>query len=638
MPTNIGTAYVQILPSAEGIRGKLEGLFSGEGAAAGNSFSSKFAGALGAIGTAGTAVLGAASAGISAFAKSAVDSYADFEQLVGGVETLFQGSAGAVQDYAKNAFQTAGMSANEYMETVTGFAASLTQSLGGDTAKAAEMANTAVTDMADNANKMGSSMESIQNAYQGFAKGQYNMLDNLKLGYGGTQQEMYRLLQDAAGLNEEFANTANFSIDNKGHLEAGYADIVQAIHIVQDSMGIAGTTAKEASETISGSLASLGAAWKNVLTGIGDDNADFDGLVNNLVDSAHAALKNVLPRVEQIMSGAGRLVERLAPVITAELPGMVERVVPGLLQAAVSLVGTLGTAIVDCLPVVGQVAMDLFETLSGTLSAQLPELIPMGVNAVFEFVDGLLTNSDQLIDGGLALIEGLVYGIVDAMPILAEKGPEICIHLAEAIIKAAPKLIVASFELTAALADGLANYYQTLFDAGTRMLTTVKEGFMSLVGDAFTWGKDLVAEFIRGMFGRLDDLASSANSVAQVVRDRIGFSEPKTGPLSNFHTYAPDMMALYAGGIRSNAGLVSAALEDSLELGDSLTRFPARRYAAAAQPAAAGSNQAAQTQGAAPRTQTVILMLERTELARAIVELGDEERQRIGVRLAKGAV
>ena len=412
--TNIGKAYIQIMPSAEGIKGKLEAIFGGEGESAGSTFCQKFTGVLGNIGKIGAASLGAASASISAFAKTAFDNYADYEQLVGGVETLFKDSAGTVQQYAENAFKTAGLSANEYMETVTSFAASLNQSLGGDTAKSADMANLAITDMADNANKMGSSIESIQNAYQGFAKGQFNMLDNLKLGYGGTQQEMFRLLQDAAGLNAEFANTANFSMDNKGHLEAGYADIVRAIHIVQTEMGITGTTSKEASETISGSLAALKSSWANLLTGIGDENADFSGLVDNLVDSAMTAGKNVLPRVEQMIDGAGRIVERLAPAVTSVLPGVIQRVVPGLLQSATTLVGTFVETVWNCLPAIGQVGLDLFQTLTGTLSEQLPELIPVAVEAVLNFVDGLITNSDELIDGALELMTALAEGIAGA--------------------------------------------------------------------------------------------------------------------------------------------------------------------------------------------------------------------------------
>lgn len=245
--------------------------------------------------------------------KDAVKGYADYEQLIGGVETLFKDSAGVVEEYANQAFETAGLSANQYMETVTSFSASLIQSLGGDTEQAAEMANMAIVDMADNANKMGTDMSSIQNAYQGFAKQNYTMLDNLKLGYGGTQQEMYRLMEDAAKLDDKFAETAKFSMDSSGHLVAGYADIVDAIHIVQNEMGITGTTSREANNTISGSVASMKAAWHNLVDGLGKDNADIEKLVNELFDKAKTVWDQLQPVVERILKNAFAAVKEAMP-------------------------------------------------------------------------------------------------------------------------------------------------------------------------------------------------------------------------------------------------------------------------------------------------------------------------------------
>ena len=252
--------------------------------------------------------------------KQAVQNYADYEQLVGGVETLFKNSAGIVQEYADNAFKTAGLSANEYMETVTSFSASLLQSLGGDTVKATQYADMAITDMSDNANKMGTAMSSIQTAYQGFAKQNYSMLDNLKLGYGGTQKEMYRLMSDAAKLNSTFANEAVFSLDEKGHLEAGYNDIVKAIHIIQTEMGITGTTALEASTTISGSINSMKSAWQNLLTGMANENVDTNVLVSNFVDSLKTVADNLLPVIgtviKQMIPTIKTAIEELKPIIS----------------------------------------------------------------------------------------------------------------------------------------------------------------------------------------------------------------------------------------------------------------------------------------------------------------------------------
>ena len=242
------------------------------------------------LGTAGklaggmvVAGLAAAGAGVVSLTKQAVSNYAEYEQLVGGVETLFKDNADTVQEYAANAYKTAGLSANEYMETVTSFSASLLQSLGGDTAEAAKVADMAIIDMSDNANKMGSDMTSIQNAYQGFAKQNYTMLDNLKLGYGGTKEEMQRLIDDANKLREAQGLNADLTIDS-------YADIVTAIHEVQTEMGITGTTAEEASSTIQGSLGQVKSAWQNLLTGFATEGADLDTLFDNFMDSAVTVL------------------------------------------------------------------------------------------------------------------------------------------------------------------------------------------------------------------------------------------------------------------------------------------------------------------------------------------------------------
>lgn len=263
-----------------------------------------------------------ATAGFVAIGKSAVDSYAEYEQLVGGVETLFKDSAKQVQQYASMAYKTAGMSANAYMQTVTSFSASLLQSLGGDTKTAADLANLALIDMSDNANKMGSDIETLKTAYAGFAKQQYMLLDNLKLGYGGTKTEMQRLLKDASAIAG-----VEFSIDS-------YADVIQAIHVIQDEMGITGTTAKEASTTIQGSFASLGAAWQNLLTGMADDSQNFDALLTAFLDSLGAVLKNLLPRIKVVIKGIFNFINSILP----EIPGIIEDMLPVVIEGVVAVV------------------------------------------------------------------------------------------------------------------------------------------------------------------------------------------------------------------------------------------------------------------------------------------------------------
>ncbi|WP_346935305.1 hypothetical protein [Clostridium sp.] len=295
----------------------------------------------GAVAAAGVALVG--------LTKLSIDQYAEYEQLVGGVETLFKDSSKTVMQYADNAYKTAGMSANEYMSTITGFSASLLQGLGGDTKKAAEIGNMAVTDMSDNANKMGTSMESIQNAYQGFAKQNYTMLDNLKLGFGGTKEEMQRLLAEAEKISGVKYDISNFS------------DIIEAIHVIQTEMGITGTTAKEAASTIEGSLNMTKSAWTNLLTGMADDNADFDVLVQNLVESLGALGENLLPRIKVVIEGIGELFRTLLPKVLEEVPGMIASLFPESMQENVK---RIFEGIAEAIKTTADVAMQLLPKIT----------------------------------------------------------------------------------------------------------------------------------------------------------------------------------------------------------------------------------------------------------------------------------
>ncbi len=272
----------------------------------------------GVIGKVAKAALITGTATITAITKGAINAYGDYEQLVGGVETLFKNSSQKVIGYANDAYKTAGLSANNYMETVTSFSASLLQGLGGDTEKAAEVANLAITDMADNANKMGTSMESIQNAYQGFAKQNYTMLDNLKLGYGGTQSEMIRLINDSGVLNKKIKDLDNVSFDT----------MIQAIHKIQDNLGITGTTALEASTTIQGSWSSLKASWTNLMTGLADENADLDTLISNVANNAGTVWENVKPRIKQVFDS----IVGLLPDWAQDIIGKAEEAVSGVVE------------------------------------------------------------------------------------------------------------------------------------------------------------------------------------------------------------------------------------------------------------------------------------------------------------------
>lgn len=339
----------------------------------------------------GAAAVTAAATGVAALTKMSVEGYAEYEQLVGGVETLFKTSQGAVMAYAENAYKTAGMSANEYMSTVTSFSASLIQSLGGDTAKAAEIGDMAITDMSDNANKMGTSMEMIQNAYNGFAKQNYTMLDNLKLGYGGTKEEMARLIADANKVKKANGEMADLSIDS-------FADVTEAIHIIQTEMGITGTTAREAASTIEGSLSMMKGAWQNLVVGMADENANMEVLIDNFVESVATAAKNLLPRIEQALIGIGKLITELAPVIAEALPVLIEAVLPSLLSAAVSLVTALVNGIIKALPAV-------YDALLIGVKTILVEVFGVSEEKAGEFADGVNSFFVKIKDGFMALVK-----------------------------------------------------------------------------------------------------------------------------------------------------------------------------------------------------------------------------------------
>lgn len=372
---------------------------------------------------------------ISALTGLAINGYSDYEQLVGGVETLYKTSADKVQQYAADAYKTAGLSANEYMNTATTFAAALVSSLGGDTEQAAELANTAIGDMSDNANKMGTDMESIQNAYNGFSKQNYTMLDNLKLGYGGTKQEMQRLLDDANKLNAAQGNYTKYSIDS-------YADVVSAIHDVQNAMGITGTTSKEASTTIQGSVNATKSAWSNLVTGISDDNANFGQLISNFVNSATTAASNIIPRIEVALNGAAKLIESLVPPIMAELPSLIETVLPQLAQSAVNIVQTLvtgisanaaqlidsaiqiitvlGNGIYQMLPTVAQFALQIVLTLVSKLNENLPQMLDTAGQMLIAFVEGVSEHLPDIMLAAASIVETLLTYFIEHLPDIVE--------------------------------------------------------------------------------------------------------------------------------------------------------------------------------------------------------------------------
>lgn len=510
---------------------------------------------------ASAAAVGAASAGVAALGTACINAYADYEQLVGGVETLFKDSADTIQTYADNAYKTAGLSANEYMETVTSFSASLLQSLDGDTEKAAAAADLAITDMADNANKMGTAMESIQNAYQGFAKQNYTMLDNLKLGYGGTKEEMQRLLADAEKLSG-----VKYDLSS-------YADIVEAIHVIQTEMGITGTTAKEASTTIQGSVAGMKAAWANLMVGMADDTQNFDMLLSNFIESIGTVADNLLPRIGVVIEGMGKLVAGLAPEIASALPTLTNELLPNLVElgvqsisalvqgiqengdslvaGALSIVGTLAEGIAELLPMVADTAASLAVSLADGLTESLPNIIPIAIETISTLVENLTENANTIIEAGIQIILALGEGLIAALPQLIETVPQIVINIANVINDNAPKLIDTALYLITRLAVGLVQAIPTLVVNIPKIIKAIVAAFM-----AFQWhnlGKQLIDGVANGVKKAGESMATAAKNAFSKFKAKITGSEVAT-ELKNIGKYIIDGIV---GGIKSSLSKIA---------------------------------------------------------------------------------
>lgn len=346
----------------------------------------------------------AVASGIKSLISGAIEGYGEYEQLVGGVETLFGSSADTVIKNAENAYKTAGLSANAYMETVTSFSASLLQSMGNDTEAASKKADQALTDMSDNANKMGSDMQSIQNAYQGFSKQNYTMLDNLKLGYGGTKEEMQRLIDDANALNAAQGNYTNYSIES-------YADIVDAIHTVQTEMGITGTTALEASTTVEGSINSMKAAYQNFVTGLGDQNADIGALTEELIQSAGNVAKNVLPVIESVVKNIAETVREQGPDMITRFVAYATEKLPEVLKLGVQLIVSLVKGLAQNLPELLRGTLALVDTIISTFLDSLPDIIEVGKDIVRGLWEGIKAMASWIGEKVSGFVGGLVDGV-----------------------------------------------------------------------------------------------------------------------------------------------------------------------------------------------------------------------------------
>lgn len=568
----LAKAYVQIVPSATGIQQQMEselgvaGDRGGKeaGKKAGEGFSSVFGGAVEAAAAAATAALAAAGTALVGITKSAVESYADYEQLSGGVETIFKSSSDAVMKYAENAYKTAGMSANDYMETVTGFSASLIQGLGGDTDAAAELANQALIDMSDNANKMGTDISSIQNAYQGFAKQNYTMLDNLKLGYGGTQSEMIRLINDSGVLEEKID-----SLDG-----IGFDTIIEAIHQIQTNLEITGTTAQEAESTITGSFGQVSAAWENMLAAAANPDADFGGTIDAFMESVLTASGNLVPvilrTVPNVIKGLSKLINELLPQLFPVLEQALPAVISGIEEFLKVVTDDLLPRIPDFLrmflPTLITAGLDILFSLIDMIPdiiVILAEQIPVIIGALAEKLTDPAT-FQKLIAGVFTVFGAVAKALMDSMPIILGKLPDIIMAIVDTFLKPENlvQFIVLAGKLILEIGVGMIKAVPELVGKIPEVIAAVLKAFGALVEALFDVGGDLLEGLWKGISegtaALWEKISGWLEGIWDGILDFFGIHSP-----SKEMTWVGKMLdAGLAKGISANVGMIDGAMAD----------------------------------------------------------------------------
>jgi hypothetical protein len=505
MATDLGKAYIQIMPSAKGIKGSIEKELNGEagnaGSSAGNLITSKIKGAI-------------TLAGIGAALGAALNEGGKLQQSLGGVETLFKNSADTVKQYASQAFQSAGVSANEYMENVTSFSASLINSLGGDTAAAAELANTAMIDMSDNANKMGTDMELIQQTYQSLARGNYEMLDNLKLGYGGTKTEMERLMKDAEKLTGEHYTVGDF------------ADTVKAIHAVQESMGITGTTAKEAATTLQGSFSSMVAAAKDFVGNL-TLGMDISGPLTNLATTASTFLfGNLLPLLGNILSALPEAiisaVQVAGPLLITNLQTLITSIVdyftvngPVFLQKGIELVQNIATGILTNLPTWISSLSNLVNQGITLLMTYLPQWLQKGMELVGQIAQGILNNLPQIASSIFSLVTNAIATFASNLPQFLQKGIELVGQVAAGLIQGVPDLLGKIPGILADAANTFLSY--DWLSIGVNIIQGIVDGIVSAAGSIGSALMDAAGDAFNSVLGFL-----GIGSPSKLMRREVG--------------------------------------------------------------------------------------------------------------------
>lgn len=495
MATELGKAYVQIIPSAKGIQGSISDAIGGEAKSAGKSAGTSIAGAI------KTAII---AAGIGKVIGAALTEGAALEQSLGGVETLFKENADEVIANAERAYKTAGVSANSYMETVTSFSATLLQGLGGDTAAAEKIADQALVDMSDNANKMGTDMETIQYAYQGFAKDNYEMLDNLKLGYGGTQAEMARLINDSGVLGDAVEVTAESVKD------VPFDKVIEAIHVIQSDLGITGTTALEAATTFTGAFNAMQAAAQNFLGQL-MLGQDLGPTLTALTETVVTFLAgNFLPAVWNILSA-----------LPGALVVLVQTLIPQLVTAVMEFIPQLWTGITAAIPQLWEMAKTLVDNIVHGLTVELPKLLEKGTEAAVNWINGIGQKFPEVLHEGSQMLQNLIFGITSAIPDILAAAFEVVTAFLSMIINNLPAIMDEGIAIIMSLVEGLYGAMPDILTAAGEMIFTLISGLVQKIPDIISSGYELVSGLIRGISSMLPDIGTAAGQLVRMLWDTI---------------------------------------------------------------------------------------------------------------------
>lgn len=608
--SEIATAYVQIEPTFKGVNEKIKKeLGAGDvGEASGKSVGSKFSsGFASVIGTAGKVVAGAVATGGAAVTKMVSDSaaqFAEYEQLAGGVELLFGRSAeetealrqsmlesgmsakqvtdelanmsdaaDIVMKNAESAFSRVQMSTNDYLQTANSFATGLKESLGGDSEAAANLADRIIVAQADVVAATGNNAENVANAFAGIMKNNFTMLDNLQLGIKPTKEGMQEVIDK---MNE--LNGTEYEMGNLADMQSAIVDYI-------DYVGMAGYAQNEASGTIQGSLATLSAAWDNLLTGMGNKDADLSSLIDNLAQSAQTFIGNMLPVIEQALTGVSTMIAELAPVIASELPALLQSVLPMLLTSGAQVVETLaqgildsvpllmpqiteliislGTMLIEMLPQLIRVGAEVILSLAMGIAEALPELIPTITDVILTITEYLVDNIDLLIDAALQLMIGLSVGLIQALPVLIQKVPEIIVKLVNALIREGVKLLEAAKALINKLKEGISQYAPLVIQAGKKLMEDFKAKLLESVNKFVDIGKNIVDGIKEGIAGAWDALtgwfSEKISGLVDGVKGLLGIESPSKVFANSVGRWIP---AGIAQGINNGMGILDDAMKD----------------------------------------------------------------------------